>query len=53
MKGKAVFATFCGSWLLCGCSLERIFESPVNSAVTVLALIVAIASAVVIGSHEE
>ena len=36
------------SWLLCGCSIETIFESPKKSAVFIVALIVTILCAAVI-----
>ena len=36
------------AWLLCGCSIESIFESPKKSAVFIVALIITILCAAVI-----
>lgn len=36
------------SWLLCGCSIESIFESPKNSVVFIVALIITVLAAAVI-----
>lgn len=36
------------SWLLCGCSIESIFESPKNSVVFIVALIITVLCAAII-----
>ena len=45
---KVAGVLFFLSWLLCGCSIETIFESPEKSAVFIVALIVTILCAAVI-----
>lgn len=50
---KIVMVVFFVSWILCGCSIETIFEGSGNLAVTVITLLVAIACAVVMGSNYE
>lgn len=49
---KIIHYVFFIAWLLCGCSLETLFESPACSAVTILALIVAVACAAVMGHRD-
>lgn len=44
---------FFGSWLLCGCSLEAMFDNPTSTGVTVVALIVAIVCAAVMWGGER
>ena len=39
---------FFTSWLLCGCSIESIFESPKKAAVFAVALIITVLTAAVI-----
>ena len=50
--GKVIPYIFFAAWLLCGCSIESMFESPACSAVTILALIVAVACAAVMGHRD-
>ena len=45
---KVAGVVFFFSWLLCGCSIESIFESPKKSAVFIVALIVTVLTAAVI-----
>ena len=45
---KLAGVLFFMSWLLCGCSIESIFESPRKSAVFIVALIITILCAAVI-----
>lgn len=52
MKKKVLETVFFCSWLLCGCSAECMFDSPKNTAVTVVAAIVAIACAMALGHRE-
>lgn len=46
-----IWVLFIISWLVCGCSLETIFEGPPNVAATVISLLVASACIVVINSR--
>lgn len=45
---KLAGVLFFMSWLLCGCSIESIFESPKKSVVFIVALIITILCAAVI-----
>ena len=45
---KVAGVLFFMSWLLCGCSIESIFESPKTSVVFIVALIITILCAAVI-----
>ena len=45
---KVAGVLFFISWLLCGCSIESIFESPKKSVVFIVALIITILCAAVI-----
>ena len=45
---KVAGVVFFLSWLLCGCSIESIFESPKKSAVFIVALVVTVLAAAVI-----
>ena len=45
---KVAGVLFFMSWLLCGCSIESIFESPRKSAVFIVALIITVLCAAII-----
>lgn len=48
---RAMMVIFLMAWLICGCSVESFFEG--GAPVTILAALVAIAAAVVIGSNRD
>ena len=50
---KVAGVLFFLSWLLCGCSIETIFESPKNSVVFIIALAVTVLAAAVITSGDD
>lgn len=49
---KALGVIFFTSWMICGCSLETVFDNPRSAAVTVITAIVAVTTAYVIGKGE-
>lgn len=50
---KAVGILFFVSWLLCGCGVETMLDHPAVGAVTLIALIVAIACAIALSSNDN
>lgn len=48
---RSMMVIFLMSWLLCGCSVESFFDG--GAPVVILAALVAIAAAVVIGSNKD
>ena len=46
---KTMMTVFFASWLLCGCSIETFFDG--GAPVAILAVLVAIACAYVLGGH--
>lgn len=50
---KAVGILFFVSWLLCGCGVETMLDHPAVGAVTLIALIVAIACAMALSSNDN
>ena len=50
---KTVGILFFVSWLLCGCGVETMLDHPAVGAVTLIALIVVIACAMVLSSYDN
>ena len=50
---KTVGILFFVSWLLCGCGVETMLDHPAVGAVTLIALIVVIACAMVLSGKEQ
>lgn len=47
---KAVGILFFVSWLLCGCGVETMLDSPASGAITLIAVIVLVASAMTLNN---
>lgn len=53
MKNSAICVVFFLSWLLCGCSVESVFDDWRACVVMVVALIVCVVSAALITSNDD
>ena len=53
MPKKVAAILFFFAWLLCGCGVETMLDSPASGAITLVALIVVIACANVLTRNDE